>query len=136
MLYIMRHGKTDWNEARRLQGSSDIPLNEDGINMAKNARDEYKDVHFDVCFCSPLSRAYEITLLIVTNDNPIPTNTGNKNLIFFFKSLKKWLIALIKSSYIPSVNASVPPLTPGIILAIPIINTLIINIKLFIKSPI
>ena len=71
MLYIMRHGKTDWNEARRLQGSSDIPLNEDGKNMAKNARDEYKDVHFDVCFCSPLSRAYE-TAKLVLEDRCVP----------------------------------------------------------------
>ena len=29
MLYIMRHGKTDWNAVHRLQGSEDIPLNED-----------------------------------------------------------------------------------------------------------
>ena len=30
MLYIMRHGKTDWNAVHRLQGSEDIPLNEEG----------------------------------------------------------------------------------------------------------
>ena len=31
MLYIMRHGKTDWNAVHRLQGSEDIPLNEEII---------------------------------------------------------------------------------------------------------
>ena len=33
MLYIMRHGKTDWNEQHKLQGRTDIPLNENGIAM-------------------------------------------------------------------------------------------------------
>ena len=31
MLYIMRHGKTDWNAKHKLQGRTDIPLNEEGI---------------------------------------------------------------------------------------------------------
>ena len=30
MLYIMRHGKTEWNELHKLQGRTDIPLNEEG----------------------------------------------------------------------------------------------------------
>ena len=30
MLYIMRHGRTDWNDACKLQGWTDIPLNEAG----------------------------------------------------------------------------------------------------------
>ena len=27
-LYIVRHGETDWNKSRRVQGFSDIPLND------------------------------------------------------------------------------------------------------------
>ena len=57
MLYIMRHGKTDWNGEYRLQGTEDIPLNEEGIKMAHEAGKKYRDTHFDVCFSSPLSRA-------------------------------------------------------------------------------
>ena len=52
MLYIMRHGSTDWNENHKLQGRVDIPLNENGRDMARKAADLYKDVHFDVCYCS------------------------------------------------------------------------------------
>ena len=42
MLYIMRHGKTDWNEQHKLQGRTDIPLNDDGIKMAEAAALKYK----------------------------------------------------------------------------------------------
>ena len=54
MLYIMRHGKTDWNAVHRLQGSEDIPLNEEGRQMARDARKKYGDLRFDICYCSPL----------------------------------------------------------------------------------
>ena len=37
MLYIMRHGKTDWNAKYKLQGRTDIPLNDEGRQMAKRA---------------------------------------------------------------------------------------------------
>ena len=37
MLYIMRHGKTEWNELHKLQGQTDIPLNENGRKMAREA---------------------------------------------------------------------------------------------------
>ena len=59
MLYIMRHGKTDWNAVHRLQGSEDIPLNEEGRQMARDARKKYGDLRFDICYCSPLQRAQE-----------------------------------------------------------------------------
>ena len=34
-LYIVRHGKTKWNELKLLQGKTDIELDEEGINQAK-----------------------------------------------------------------------------------------------------
>ena len=42
MLYIMRHGKTEWNELHKLQGRTDIPLNEEGRQMAKIAGENIK----------------------------------------------------------------------------------------------
>ena len=68
-LYIMRHGRTDWNVLKKLQGRTDIPLNEEGRAMAENAREEYKDVHFDVCYCSPLVRARETAEIVLRGRN-------------------------------------------------------------------
>lgn len=65
MLYIMRHGKTEWNKMHRLQGRTDIPLNEEGRSMAETAAAEYADVHFDICFCSPLTRARETAEILL-----------------------------------------------------------------------
>ena len=56
-VYLMRHGETDWNKARRLQGQSDIALNEFGIELAVKTAEGLKDVVFDAAFSSPLQRA-------------------------------------------------------------------------------
>ncbi len=69
MLYIMRHGKTDWNAKRKLQGCTDIPINDEGREMAIAASEEYKDIHFDVCYCSPLIRARETAELVLKGRN-------------------------------------------------------------------
>lgn len=42
-----------------LQGRSDVRLNASGRAMAEAAAKQYADVHFDVCYCSPLLRARE-----------------------------------------------------------------------------
>lgn len=75
MLYIMRHGKTEWNAKHKLQGRTDIPLNDDGRVMAENAGKEYKNIHFDVCYCSPLIRAKETAEIVLKGRNiPIITD--------------------------------------------------------------
>ena len=72
MLYLMRHGRTDWNVRHKLQGRTDIPLNEEGRQMARDAHDEYLDTHFDICYCSPLIRAVETAeILLEGRDVPI-----------------------------------------------------------------
>lgn len=65
MLYIIRHGKTDWNAEMRIQGRTDVPLNEEGRRSALEAGEKAKDCHFDVCYVSPLSRARETAELFL-----------------------------------------------------------------------
>lgn len=77
MLYIMRHGKTEWNSLHKLQGRTDIPLNEEGRKMALKAREEYSSVNIDICYCSPLVRAAE-TAQIVLNGRNIPIITDER----------------------------------------------------------
>ena len=77
MLYIIRHGKTDWNVRHKLQGRTDVPLNEEGRQMAEAARMEYRDVHFDICFCSPLIRAKETAEILLKGRN-IPLVTDDR----------------------------------------------------------
>ena len=83
MLYIIRHGITDWNVLKKLQGQNDIPLNEDGRALARKARDEYKDIHFDICYSSPLIRAKETAdILLEGRDIPIITDDRLKEMSF------------------------------------------------------
>lgn len=77
MLYIMRHGKTDWNALRKLQGRTDIPLNDEGRQMARRACEEYRNLHLDVCYCSSLIRAKE-TAQIVLSGRDIPIITDDR----------------------------------------------------------
>ena len=77
MLYIMRHGRTDWNVRHKLQGRTDIPLNEEGRRMAEKAREEFRDVPLDICYSSPLVRARE-TAEIVLRGRGIPILTDDR----------------------------------------------------------
>lgn len=57
MIYIVRHGQTDWNTIGRIQGWQDIELNGRGIEQARILREKLKDVEFDEVISSPLKRA-------------------------------------------------------------------------------
>lgn len=67
MIYIVRHGETDWNKEERIMGRRDIPLNDIGKNQAKEVADKLKDIDFDVVFCSPLQRCRETAKIICPN---------------------------------------------------------------------
>ena len=54
---FVRHGQTYCNKNGIMHGQYDIPLNFTGVKQAKKIAQELKHEHFDICFCSPLSRA-------------------------------------------------------------------------------
>lgn len=61
MYYIIRHGQTETNRKRALQGRSDKPLNETGRRQAEALRGyfEREGITFDEVYSSPLGRAIE-----------------------------------------------------------------------------
>lgn len=63
-IYVTRHGQTDINAKKLMQGRSDIPLNETGRAQARAAREKLKDIKFDAVYSSPLSRAMETASII------------------------------------------------------------------------
>lgn len=70
-IYLIRHGETDQNRKKCLQGRSDIELNENGRELAGKTAEGLKDVKFDLIFTSPLKRARE-TAEIIRGKRNIP----------------------------------------------------------------
>ncbi len=71
-IYLVRHGETDWNRGEKLQGQSDVPLNEYGIQLARETAAALESVPFDLAFCSPLGRAVQTAeILIGSRDIPL-----------------------------------------------------------------
>lgn len=66
-MYFVRHGQTSWNLQGKMQGRSDIELNETGREQAQVARELLKDVQIDKIYSSPLVRAKETAQIINQN---------------------------------------------------------------------
>ncbi len=69
-IYVVRHGETNWNVEKKLQGRADIPLNNKGKRLAEVTGEALSDIHFDICFASPLIRT------IQTAEALLKYNTG------------------------------------------------------------
>ena len=76
-IYLVRHGETDWNQAGLLQGQTDIALNAQGLEQAREAAERLKEVPFEIAFCSPLIRAKR-TAEIIIGDRKITLTTDER----------------------------------------------------------
>ena len=63
---LIRHGETDWNASRRIQGQLDIPLNENGRNQALSLSTLCGN-NFNSIYSSDLSRAHETAKMLANN---------------------------------------------------------------------
>ena len=66
IFYLVRHGQTDWNIEKRMQGHSDVPMNETGLRQIRALADKLAEsrISFDRLISSPLVRAKESAELI------------------------------------------------------------------------
>lgn len=71
MIYIVRHGQTEMNNRKALQGRSDAPLDETGFAQAHSAAEKLKDIRFDRVYSSPLIRAIQTAKIIVPYVEPV-----------------------------------------------------------------
>lgn len=66
-LYLTRHGQTEWNLTKKMQGHKDSPLTPSGIQQAEWLRERLSPVPFDVIYCSSSPRAITTAGIIAGN---------------------------------------------------------------------
>ena len=71
MIYIVRHGQTEMNNRKALQGRSDHPLDETGIAQAQAAAEKLAGIRFDRVYTSPLIRAIQTAKIIAPYVEPV-----------------------------------------------------------------
>ena len=65
IMYMVRHGCTDWNDKGLMQGCTDISINNTGVKQANEAKEKLKDINFDICISSPLNRTLQTSKIII-----------------------------------------------------------------------
>ncbi len=74
IFYLVRHGETDWNVKKIIQGHSDNPLNQAGEKQAQELAKNLRKIHFDAVFSSDLLRAKR-TAEIIAHEKKIAVKT-------------------------------------------------------------
>ena len=74
MLYVIRHGKTDWNLENKIQGRADVPLHHLGIQEANLIKEALNQTKFYEIISSPLIRAKKTAEIISDHKIPVVTD--------------------------------------------------------------
>ncbi len=77
ILYLVRHGETDWNQEGRIQGHRDPPLNSTGRGQARALAKRLAGVAFAAAFASDLKRAWQTAeILLDGTSTPLTPRPG------------------------------------------------------------
>ena len=68
-IILARHGETDYNKNKLVQGHTDIPLNEEGIRQGIAAGKKIEGYTIDVAYSSTLGRAFDTARYMLDNSN-------------------------------------------------------------------
>jgi len=68
-IFVTRHGQTDWNVLEKIQGQTDIELNDVGKQQAEETSKLIKNENINLIITSPLKRAKETAQIINKNFN-------------------------------------------------------------------
>ncbi|NIQ04814.1 MAG: histidine phosphatase family protein [Candidatus Korarchaeota archaeon] len=80
-LYITRHGQTEWNAERRLQGWQGSPLTDLGVQQAKWLKKRLQHVNFEAVYYSPLNRTQKTAeILMQGREIPLIKEPGLKEI--------------------------------------------------------
>lgn len=63
-IILIRHGRTAWHAEGRYAGTTDVPLDELGLEQAGRVTRYLEDREIDVVYSSPLSRCLELARLV------------------------------------------------------------------------
>ncbi|WP_235206697.1 histidine phosphatase family protein [Paenibacillus tyrfis] len=69
-MYLTRHGQTEWNSKKKMQGHLDSPLTDYGMQQAEWLKERLENVHFDAIYSSSSPRAFN-TARIVSGNHPV-----------------------------------------------------------------
>ena len=73
-VYFVRHGKTEYNIKKIIQGDIDVPLSDIGREEIRKFKSNVDDIDYNICISSPYSRARETAEILVDDRCEIITN--------------------------------------------------------------
>ena len=101
-IYFVRHGKTQWNQERRLQGmTGDSPLLPEALVEIAALGDYLADLKFDAIFSSPSKRAID-TAMILSERNHQPREINKRTELF------EWRLGIFEGMLIDEAVAKDP----------------------------
>lgn len=105
IIYLIRHGETDWNAQRRIQGREDIPLNAAGRAQASRCGTALRGCGIGAVAVSPLQRAAETGRIIAEAVGGVPVYTDEDLVEREFGSWSGKVFADIYNPDTPAVGA-------------------------------